>query len=412
MVTEWTNPPAIQFTQQLDAQFEKLHPGVKVELEDAPTADNAYTTLTTSELEAKSVDVLAQYAPTPAGFPPADTGLKTSGTAALITSNQLTNLTNEPFMKNYSMTEQKWAMGYKGQIYGVHAASYTSGGGLWYKPALLAKYHLALPTTFSQFIADCKTLKADGITPIFVAGKDDLQSNAFNGILAQLEMQGHPSSQGAQVANQYAQSFWNGTKNWNSAIYQKTAQEYEQVMSYIEPGAGGVSQLTAPGVWAAQAENYPFFFDGSWDGHTIQQANPKLSFGFFTLPGTNDPAANRATYYADLSWVVPVWAKQKTLAMEWLALFSEPSNYKKWLQVTGASSTEPGLQAQGLPWMSWLNSHAASDIENPLLTWVPTGAAPDASGPDLTKMVPFGSESISAALNSAASDYTKARSLK
>lgn len=412
VVEEWTNPPAIDFTKQLNAEFEKEHPGVTVKLQDAPTANNAWTTLTNNLLQSKSVDVLAQYAPTPAGFPPAYTGLKPGGTAALITSHQLTDLTNEPFMKNYDMAGQKWAVGYRGHVYGVWAASYDGAGALWYKKDLLAKYHMSIPTTFNEFIADCKKFKSHGITPIFVAGKDDLQAQAFQGILIQLQVQGHPSSDAPKLAAQRAEAFWRGSQNWTDPLYRQTADRYEQVMKYIEPAAGGVSQLTAPGIWAAKADDFPFFIDGSWDGHTIQQANPKLHFGFFTLPGADDPAANRAITYADLTWVVPAWAKHKQLALDWLKLFSKPENYKKWLQVTGSFSTQPGQRAKGLPWMDWLNAHTATAVHGALITWVPTGAAAEASLPDLTKMVPFGKMSVDDALAASAHAYSKARGKK
>ena len=135
--------------------------------------------------------------------------------------------------------------------------------------------------------------KSHGITPIFVAGKDGLQAIVLHGIEMQLQMQGKPSSQATKVSEETASAFWNGKENWDSPVFVTAAERYAQIMQYVEPDASGVAQLTAPGVWAAQTDNYPFFVDGSWDGTTIQQANPGLKFGFFTLPGTNDPAANR-----------------------------------------------------------------------------------------------------------------------
>jgi raffinose/stachyose/melibiose transport system substrate-binding protein len=409
VVEEWTNPGAIDATKKIDALFEKQHPGVKVKLQNAPTANNAWQTLTNSMLAAKSVDVLAQFAPTQAGFPPSYTNLKPSGTASLITSGQLTDLSKQPFMKNYDKASQVNAVGYKNGIYGIMVAEYAHNGGLWYKKDLLAKYHMKVPTTFSEFMADLKTFKSHGISPIFVAGKDNLQLTIWNGIEFQMLMQGHPSSDQSTVSADRQHAFWNGKQNWDDALYKQVGQEYEQVMKYIEPSAGGVTEYTAPGIWAAKSDDFPFLVDGSYDYASISQANPKLNVGFFTLPGTNNAAANRVVLAPDLTWTVPSWAKHKKLAMEWLALFSQKANYQSWLKATGSLSTQPGVTAgASQTWTDWLNAHMSTafpDLVNPP---VPTGAATEAGGPDLTKLKPIGKQDVDTALSASAKAYSKA----
>ena len=52
----------------------------------------------------------------------------------------------------------------------------------------------SVPTTYSQFIADCKVFKAHGITPVFVAWKNDgYQNILFEGIYNQLIMKNTPA---------------------------------------------------------------------------------------------------------------------------------------------------------------------------------------------------------------------------
>jgi raffinose/stachyose/melibiose transport system substrate-binding protein len=409
VVEEWTNPGAIDATKQVNALFEKQHPGVKVKLQNAPTANNAWQTLTNSMLAAKSVDVLAQFAPTQAGFPPGYTKLKPSGTSALITSGQLTDLSKQSFMKNYDKTSQVNAVGYKNGIYGIMVAQYAHNGGLWFKKDLLTKYHMKVPTTFSEFIADLKTFKSHGITPIFVAGKDNLQLTIWDGIVNQMLMQGKPSSQASAVGAARQKAFWTGKANWNDALYQKAGQEYEQIMKYIEPSAGGVTEYTAPGIWAAKSDDFPFLVDGSYDYASISQANPKLNVGFFTTPGTNNPSANRVVVAPDLTWTVPSWAKHKKLAMEWLALFSQKANYQNWLKQTGSLSTQPGVTAgSSQTWTDWLNAHMSTSFPDLVKPAVPSGASTDAGNPDLTKAKPIGKQSIDQTLTTSAKAYSKA----
>lgn len=404
-VAEWTNPGAIEFTQKLNAKFEKAHPGVKVKLQQAPNNNGAWPQLWNSLLQSNSVDVLALIAPTQAGFAPAYTSLKPAGAAALIQAGQVMDLKDQPFMKNYDQAAQAAAVGRDGHIYGVMAAEYAAAGAIWYKKDLLAKYHLAVPTTFQQFLSECQTLKQAGKTPIFVAARDGMQGGVWQGVENQMIMQGKPAADSVKVSSDRAAAFWKGTQSWTDPVYRDAATRYEQVMQYIEPHAAGVAQLTAPGVWAAKSDDYPFLLDGSWDGAVIQKANPHLNVGFFTMPGTDDPAANRALLKPDLAWMVPTSTKHKDLALQWLAMFSEPENYKQWLTLTGSISTQPALQNTGLSWMDWLNSHRADGFTQLADPWVPAGAPLDAAKPDFAKMTPIGKDSIDTALGRSAKDY-------
>jgi raffinose/stachyose/melibiose transport system substrate-binding protein len=408
VVAEWTNPAAITYTQTIDAAFEKAHPGVTIQLQDAPTAANAWPTLQASLLASKNVDVLAQFAQNPADYPPASLGTKPSGTAALIADGQFVNLAKQSYMSRFDTTTQQYDMGYNGGIYGVTVAEYVNNTGLFYKKSLLDKYNLPVPTTFDQLIDDFKVLKQNGITPLYVAGKDGYQSIVWFGIVNQLLMQGKPASEAASVYLQRAEAFLNGSQTWDSPLYQEAAQRYEEVMAYAEPSAGGVSAQTAPGEWAVNANNDAFFVDGSYDGNTIATDNPSLSFGFFSLPGTDTASANRAALAPDLSWTVPTFSKHQALAQEWIDFFTEPANYAGWLKATGSSSTEPAVPTPSLSWTSWLAANSADGFINASQPWLPNGASSEAGGPVLTAMEPFGSQSTSAALTQAAGAYKSA----
>ncbi|MEV1173587.1 ABC transporter substrate-binding protein [Nonomuraea sp. NPDC049784] len=407
VVAQWTNPGAIEFVKQLNAKFEKAHPGVTVKLQSTATANGAWAQLSNSLLQAKSVDVLARFAPTQGGFPPEFTKIQPAGAAALITAGQLTDLKDQPFMKNYDAATQAAAVGYKGGVYGVMAASYAAAGAVWYKKDLLAQYGIAVPTTFQEFLDACAKLKAAGKTPIFLSGKVGMQGGIWQGIENQLMMKGRKATESVQISADRAKAFWDGTQKWTDPIYKEVGARYAKVMQYVVPAASGIDQQTAPGVWAVKTDDYPFLVDGSWDGLTIQQANPKLNLGFFTLPGTDDAAANRVAFKPDLTWVVPASAPHKDLAMQWLAMFSEPENYQQWLKLTGSLSTQPALQNTGLPWMDWLNAHGADSFTQLTPPWVPAGAPLDAAGPDFYKLAPIGPDGLEAILQRSASAYSK-----
>jgi raffinose/stachyose/melibiose transport system substrate-binding protein len=408
VVAEWTNPAAVTQTKAVDAAFEKAHPGVHIKLQTAPTTAGAWPALQSSLLSSKNVDVLAQFAQSPEKYPPSKTGIQPSGTPALIANSQFLDLSKQPFMKRFDPTAQKFAMGYKNGVYGVTTAEYVNNTGLFYKKDLLAKYGLPVPTTFNQFISDLKTLKSKRVNPVFVAGKDGFQSIVWFGIYNQLLMQAKPASQATATWLQRDQQFWKGKQNWNSAVYQEAAKRYQQVMSYIEPNAGGVPAQTAPGVWAANGKDFPFFVDGSYDGNTIAQADPSLNFGFFALPGTDNASWNRADLAPDLSWTVPSWSQHQKLALEYLDFFTQKSNYENWLKATGSVSMQPSVPTPKLKWTDWLSSNASQGFPGTTLPWLPPTVGSDnpAGGPTLREDVPFGPKSMSSALEDSAKAYT------
>jgi raffinose/stachyose/melibiose transport system substrate-binding protein len=408
VIAEWTNPAAVAQTEKVDALFEQQHPGVKIKLQSAPTAANAWPTLQNSLLASKGVDLLAQFPPTPKAFPPASIGIKPTGTAALIASGQFLDLSKQPFMQRFDPAAQKYANGYNGGVYALMTAEYVNTTGLFYKKDLLAKYGIPIPTTFGEFIGDLQTLKSNGITPIYVAGKDGYQNIVWAGIINQLMMQDKPASDAASVYQQRAQDFWSGTQSWDSPLYQDAAKRYEQVMSYIEPSAGGVPAQTAPGNWAVQGNDFPFFVDGSYDGNTIAKASPQLNFGFMAIPGTETAAWNRPALAPDLSWAVPVWAKHQQLALEWLDLFTQQSNYTDWLKATGSLSAEPAVPTPSLSWTDWLTSHVSEGYPSASQPWIPSTFPKISGGPDLTKMQPIGSQSPTDALKQSADAYRSA----
>ena len=408
-IAQWTNPPAVEVTKKISALFERAHPGVTVQVRDAPNPNNAYGSLTSSLLASNSVDIIAQFPLTPSAFPPPYTGQKPAGFAALVTAGKLTDLTDEPFMKRFDRAQQSYAYGYRGRLYGLMAAQYPAYGGLFYKKDLLKKHDVAIPRTWDEFIAALDKLKSGGVTPIFVAAKDGYESYIWNGMLTQTLMAGHPASASATVGASLAKDFWTGKMTWDDPIYHQVADKYKAAMQYVEPSASGVSALTAAGTWAVQDDNYPFLVDGTFDAATILKANPKLSLGFFTIPSSNDAAVNRVVLNPDLTWVVPTSAPHKELALAWLEFFSMPDNYRTWLAATGSNSTEPAVSTDKVPWMDWLNAHGADGCQTIPGPWVPAGAAPEAGGPVLSDMSPLGKVSIDDELKKAAKAYAKAR---
>ena len=397
----WTNPTVVEFIKKFNVEFERKYPGVTIQLQTAPTANGAWTTLYNSLVAGKTVDILADYPRVPAAWPPSYTGMEIGTWNGMITSGQLLNLSHQPFMKDYNLTLERYAMGYRNGIYGLMIGQFAHGAGVWYKRDLLNKYGLHIPGTFSEFIAQLKKFKGHGLTPVFSGAP-----NAFLwlGIEWQLLMQGHHPAEASTVALRRAEAFWKGEQSWTDSVYQETSAKYQQISQYFEPGATGVVQLTAPGLWATKEDDYPFFLDGSWDGPDIAKANPELKFGYFVIPATDTQQASRIPVSTDFTWEAPTWTKHKDLVLDYISLFSQKQNFKGWLGASSSVSLQPDVSMYQ-PWMSWLNANRGGFFPELFAPWVPPGAARGAALPDLSKMTPVGGMSVQQTLTQAADAY-------
>ena len=417
----WNNPPAISFVQSLDKEFAKKYPNISVQMQHADQPSGAYSTLQDTQLAAKTVDIYAEFAPAPIVQPPKSTHIVPSGQTALIEGNTLVNLANQPFMKYYSKSAEQLGNGWHGGVYGLTVAQYANDGNTWANDALLHKYHVSLPTTFNQLISDCKLFKAHNVNCLF--GDSSSPSRVFSGIYAQLLMEHKTPNQMVSTILAQDRGFLKGTENYDSPLFQQAAKQYAELMQYMEPNSSGVSFDTSGQVWAQKEyTTSAFMVADSAGGLQIHQYNPKLAYTGFTLPGTNDPTANRETTNLDLTWYVPKTAPDKSAAMKWLSLLSQPSNYARFLKTNGSVSLQPAQKTVD-PWMTWYNSHLSGQLVIPSLTpWVPAGASPQASGPwanntnstdpVLDQMVPLGSTSISSELSSIAKTYDQTLKIK
>ena len=410
-VVLWSDAPAIAATDAIDAAFEKANPGVNIVVSSANIQTSAYNTLVTSMLAAKEVDLLAEDATIPALAPPSYTHIPASGTLALQEAGQIINLAGQPFMKYFGLPFQTFANGIGNKIYGLDVSEYTEQGSLIVKTAILKKYGLSLPTTFSQFLQECADLKSHGITPLFVTAQGG-QSFWFNGPLYQRLMAGHTPSQSAAVLANFDHEFYTGQLKWNSPLFQSVGQQWVELMKYAEPGATAIGQNNSYSDWAGVPNNYPFFGVGNYAIPIVLQANPKLQLTEFTFPGTNNPKDTVMVLKPDLSWMIPTSSSHVSLAEKWLAFFTEPQNYSKWVTATGGFSLETRVKNTA-SYLSWDNEHMSAGVFGPTVLdpWLPASAPLAAEGPTsyfsptLPSSSPLGSTGIGTELNDAASAY-------
>src|SRR5580698_8669209 len=121
-IITWVNPPAVKALQQIDAEFEKANPGVKVDLGTAENVNGPYKTMLQQTVDATSADIVTN-----------------------VTQLQPLPLKGQPFLKDYKSGALA-AETYQGKTYGVVSGEYQEG--VFYNKKIFAQYHLSPPTTY------------------------------------------------------------------------------------------------------------------------------------------------------------------------------------------------------------------------------------------------------------------------
>src|SRR5215469_14131114 len=164
-IITWVNPPAVQAINKIDAEFEKQYPNIKVSLQTATNVNGPYETLLQQSVNSGTADIVTANMP----FLPLPAQLSSSNATPVqlwMTKGAFAPLTGQSFLSGYSPAAVQ-AETYQGKTYGLVSGEYQEG--VFYNKAIFAKYQLTPPTTYSQFLADCQTLKSHGVQPLFTA---------------------------------------------------------------------------------------------------------------------------------------------------------------------------------------------------------------------------------------------------
>jgi len=321
------NQPLVDYIDAFNEKFQAKYPNITVNVSVVKADELATSTQT--RLTAKDVDVIDMFG-FAQGIQPFMKNVDKPNWQTLIEAGMLLELTGQPFLKNYDASAVKDAGSFNGKVYEVNTGRYAFTG-VFYNKDLFAKYGVKVPTTWAQLLAAADTFKKNKIAPMTAGGKDGWPVLvAGYGILLSM----YPD-QAALV-----KGLWTGTVRWNDA---KSVEMWKRMQilarDLIEPGASAISFDGAPGRFASgAAAMYPA---GAWDAPAIESANPSLNFGYFPMPGSDNPQDNKflgGKY--DVGWVAAAKTTQKDAVLKWLDYFSQPENYQAYVTAVGIMPTQ------------------------------------------------------------------------
>jgi len=174
---------------------------------------------------------------------------------------------------------------YKGKTYGVPFAVQTMS--VFYNKSLLAKNHVNVPTTWDGFLGAMKTLKGNGVTPMYVMGVQQWM------LALQIDAVG-----ASTVDGKFTQALTDKKASYADQPYVKTLAAFQQLGPYLQDswqatGSAGNEQETAFALGKCG-----FIIDGLFSTFAIKQVNPKMEIGQFLVPSPSG-GTPKVDWYAD-----------------------------------------------------------------------------------------------------------------
>lgn len=388
------NPPMVEFMEAFNASFQEANPNVTVDMAVVETGDLA--TVTQTRLSANDVDVIDIF-----GFSNGVQDYMSGATAPawqqLIDAGLLLDITDQPFVQNYDEASIAQAGSYNGSVYQVNLGR-VSYSGMFVNDDLLAEVGVATPTTWSELVAACDTIKAANYECMTVGGADGWP--VFVGSYGLL---------GAYYPDQeaYAQGLWTGDTAWNDATTLDLFSRYQvYAQDMLEEGVTGLAHDAGPARYSAG--DVAFMPTGVWQAPALEEAGPAFQWTYVPFPGSDNAADNQYLFGKyDQGWSIAAKTPNQEAALAYVAAFSEPANYQDFVNAVGFLPTQPtatletqlGEQvAEYLPnyrvgfeqfWVEpsgagqWSNGSLAASWFQPFNEWDDSAALADQSQADL-----------------------------
>ncbi len=245
--------------------YMKLHPNVKIEIENRPQGGDGDNVVKTRLATKEMTDVFFYNAG--------------SLMQALQPADTMVDLTNEPFMANVDEAF-KQTVSQNGKVFGVPSQT-AMAGGILYNKKIYKDLGLNVPKTWAEFEANNEKIKAAGIAPVIATFGDTWTSQLF--VLADYYnvQQAHPNFAADYTANKvkyatnpeamagfnYLQEGFE--KGWWQQDYATT--KFEQGLKLLADGKGAHFPMLSFAL-ATIAKNSP------------DQVN---DIGFFAQPGAS-----------------------------------------------------------------------------------------------------------------------------
>ncbi|HET7567636.1 MAG TPA: extracellular solute-binding protein [Gaiellaceae bacterium] len=242
---------------------------------------------------------------------------------------------------------------YKGHLYSVPVNIHRANV-LWYNPRILAKAGIkTAPTTWAQFIADLKAVKAKvpGVTPLSL-GEQWTQKHLFETVLI--------STLGPSGWNK----LWTKGGNWNSAGVKTAIARFDDLLEhYTNSDAASLTwqdagKLVIDGKAAfnIMGDWQDGYFSGTTKGGNLAK-KPGVDYKWAAVPGTDGVY----DWLSD-SFTLPKGAPHPAVAKQWLAFLGSQKAQDTFNPVKGSIPARQDAKTSLYgPYLKWALTQWKSD---------------------------------------------------
>ena len=322
---------------EIIANFEAANPGVKIEVQSM-NSDNLKTTLRSRAASGDMPDIV--------------TWMKE------IDKDYLLDLSGEDFLSNINADTLAGA----NKIYdeGTYAMPLDNGWiGLFYNKDVLAANDIEVPTTYSELVAACDKLQANGITP-FASSLSDLSVPyiALIGLFAENVYANNPDWSAERDAGEHT---FVDDEGWKKSFDQLK----DVVYKYCDPDNAYNLSYDDCAANIANGEN-AFYFEGSWALSSVRGVKSDANIGIMAFPVNDTPNDSALLCFPDTSLSICKDSENADVAKKFLAYMASEEAGTIWAEKCAVSSAINGVNVDYDPVAADINSYISAGKITPL----------------------------------------------
>lgn len=315
-------PEAVQYFEDLAADFEAENPDIEIVVDNVPDAETALRTRLVKE---DVPDVLT---------------LNANGTfGELASAGIFKDFADDPVLDEvntgYVEVLQELGAGSEGAVNGVPFAANASG--VLYNEELFAENGVEVPQTWPDFLEVAETLEANGVVPFYGTLADAWTAQSP---LAPLTAQ--------TATEEFFPARFAGETTFAEG-WAEAAQKLGMLFEFTQPDA--IATGYEDGTRAFAEGESAMLLLGSYAVPQIRTFEPDFTIGTFALPATDDPEATTLVSGVDVVLTASAEGEHPEEAQRFIDFLMEPETVQAYAEeqvaiptIEGAVNDDPALQ--------------------------------------------------------------------